>query len=61
MIGLPGHFLLATRPAIPGTARTFVDVFHGGKLLGLSDCEQIVKAYGLRWDYAMVAPVPMSE
>ena len=41
-IGLPGHFLLATRPptgAASEEARVFVDAFHGGALLGLPDCQ----------------------
>ena len=60
MIGLPGHFLLATRPT-PTTPRTFVDVFNGGRLLGLRECEEIVASYGIGWSDSMVTPVPMSE
>ena len=60
MIGMPGHFLLATQPTA-SEPRTFVDVFHGGKLLGLADCEAIVRSYGIRWSESMVTPVPMSE
>jgi len=60
MIGLPGHFMLATQPTAT-SPRAFVDVFHGGKLLGLADCEEIVRSYGIEWNAGMVAPVPMSE
>ena len=60
MIGLPGHFLLATRPTAT-TPRTFVDVFNGGRLLGLRECEEIVTSYGIGWSDSMVTPVPMSE
>ena len=37
-IGLPGHFLLATRPE-PGHERIFVDAFHGGEILDISQCQ----------------------
>ena len=75
MIGLPGqhpppppppphppkgHFLLATRES-PGAPRVFVDAFHGGRLLGLDECREIVISYGIQWDERMVEPVPCSE
>ena len=62
MIGLPGHFLLATRPPPAGRAeRIFIDAFHGGELLQLSQCENIVRSYGYRWSEDMAAPVPPAE
>lgn len=62
MIGLPGHFLLATRaqPA-SGAGRVFVDAYHGGNLLQLDECRDIVARYGLEWSDAMVRPVPHTE
>lgn len=61
MIGLPGHFLLATRPRHPAEARVFVDAFHGGSMLGLQQCEQIVRSYGIRWSDDMATPVQVGE
>lgn len=61
MIGLPGHFLLATRPQHAGERRVFVDVFHGGEMLDLEACQTIVLAYGLTWSDQMATPVPVSE
>ena len=60
MIGLPGHFLLATRPAA-SCPRVFVDAFHGGALLGVEDCKHIVNQYGIVWRDDMDAPVAVSE
>lgn len=60
-IGLPGHFLLATRPAAAGGARVFVDAFHGGELLDLDACKQIVGSYGIAWADEMANPVPPAE
>ena len=61
-IGLPGHFLLATRP-LPerGRERVFVDVFHECKLLDLTDCQSIVARYGIRWNAEMAAVVRHTE
>jgi regulator of sirC expression with transglutaminase-like and TPR domain len=61
MIGLPGHFLLATRSTPATPARTFIDAFHGGRIIGLLQCEQIVASFGFAWSDSMVAPVPMTE
>lgn len=61
MIGLPGHFLLATRPQAPSEPRVFVDAFHGGAMLGLEQCEQIVRSYGIRWSEEMATPVQVGE
>lgn len=61
MIGLPGHFLLATRPTTPGGERVFVDAFHDGATLDLQGCEDIVRSYGIAWSPEMSAPVPPSE
>lgn len=61
MIGLPGHFLLATRPQPPSHERVFVDVFHGGQLLTLDHCEAIVRSYNVPWSEEMARPVPVSE
>ena len=61
MIGLPGHFLLATRPTAPGGERVFVDAFHDGATLDLQGCEEIVRSYGIAWSAEMSAPVPPSE
>ena len=38
-IGLPGHFLLATRPDDSNNEPIFVDAFHGGDLLDLTRCQ----------------------
>jgi len=62
MIGLPGHFLLATRGDSPEAPRVFVDAFNGGAMLGLDQCEQIVRSYGIRWSEEMAtSPVQVSE
>jgi len=61
MIGLPGHFLLATQPQPPDGERVFVDAFHKGALLSLHQCEAIVNSYGLAWSDEMVTPVLPSE
>ena len=60
MIGLPGHFLLAV-PITPTTRQKYIDVYHGGRLLELQDCIDIVLSYGIPWDDEMVTPVPMFE
>lgn len=61
MIGLPGHFLLATRPQAAGEERVFVDAFHGGRLLTLEHCEHIVRSYGVPWSADHARPVPIDE
>ena len=61
MIGLPGHFLLGSRPTRPGEERIFVDPFHGGAILSLQDCAQIVAHYGVAWSAELANPVPHSE
>lgn len=62
MIGLPGHFLLATRPqADAEEERVFVDVFHSGRLLTLEHCELIVRSYGVAWSRDHAQPVPIDE
>ena len=61
MIGLPGHFLLATTPQPPHGERVFIDAFHGGRLLSLEHCETIVKGYGIEWSEEMATPVPLTE
>ena len=62
MIGLPGHFLLATPSmATPASQRVFVDTFHGGELLNLSHCERIVRSYGYAWSEEMAQPVQPNE
>jgi regulator of sirC expression with transglutaminase-like and TPR domain len=61
MIGLPGHFLLATTPQPPNGERVFIDVFHSGRLLTIDHCEMIVRAYGIEWSEQMATPVPMTE
>jgi hypothetical protein len=60
-IGLPGHFLLATRPQPPHNERVFVDAFHGGALLDLAHCQEIVHSYGHRWSPEFAEPVPPTE
>ena len=61
MIGLPGHFLLGSRPTRAGEERIFVDPFHGGAILSLQDCAQIVAHYGVAWSAELANPVPHSE
>ena len=61
MIGLPGHFLLATRPQPPSHERVFVDVFHGGQLLTLDHCEAIVRSYNVPWSEEMARPASVSS
>ena len=79
-IGLPGHFLLATRPSgargrhestaaeqshnepdVQRQERVFVDAFHAGALRDLSQCEDIVRSYGISWSERMATPEPASE
>ena len=61
MIGLPGHFLVATRPQAVGEERVFVDVFHGGRLLTLEHCKLIVRSYNVPWTNDHAQPVPLAE
>ncbi len=61
MIGLPGHFLLATRPQAVDEERVFVDAFHGGRLLTLEHCELIVRSYNVPWSSDLAQPVPIDE
>ena len=61
MIGLPGHFLLGSRPTRPDEERIFVDPFHGGAILSLHDCARIVAHYGVAWSTELANPVPHSE
>ena len=61
MIGLPGHFLLGSRPTRPDEERIFIDPFHGGAILSLDDCAQIVAHYGVAWTADLANPVPHAE
>ncbi|MFO0877861.1 MAG: transglutaminase-like domain-containing protein [Gemmataceae bacterium] len=39
-VGLPGHFIVK---AIEGNQEVFFDPFHGGRVLSLDDCAELVK------------------
>ena len=54
-VGMPGHVIVRhavtseEQDSAAGEATPYVDVFRGGKLLGVADCEQIVHSiYGRR-------------
>lgn len=56
MIGLPGHLVLGFRDDMKGEQR-FLDVFHGGRILDLSDCRNIAASYGFTWHSNFVQPL----
>ena len=56
MIGLPGHFLMAVRPRV-GEDHVYIDAFNGGAILDRSECEQIVRRYGIEWANSMLDPI----
>ena len=55
MIGLPGHLVLGF--VDDGGNRLFMDVFRGGQILTLTDCQQIVMMYGYEWQESFGEPL----
>jgi len=65
LIGLPGHVVLGfdtdDERIIGNTERrSFIDVFHGGRILSTDDCRGIVAAYGIPWRDVFLTPLPTS-
>ena len=56
MIGLPGHLVLGFFDNVQGKHR-FLDVFNGGRVLDLVDCQAIASAYGFTWQPHFVRPL----
>jgi regulator of sirC expression with transglutaminase-like and TPR domain len=56
MIGLPGHLVLGFHDDLQGEQR-FLDVFHGGRVLDLVDCQTIAASYGFAWHANFVKPL----
>ena len=50
IIGLPGHVVLGIPPTSGSCGTTsFIDVFRGGQILSLEDCQEIVTVFGVSW------------
>lgn len=61
LTGLPGHIVLGfdtNDETIAATAnRSFVDVFHGCRILSTDHCRQIVASYGIGWREDFLTPL----
>lgn len=61
LTGLPGHIVLGfdTNDETNATSerRSFVDVFHGCRILSTDHCRQIVASYGIGWREDFLAPL----
>jgi regulator of sirC expression with transglutaminase-like and TPR domain len=61
LTGLPGHIVLGfdTNDETNATTerRSFVDVFHGCRILSTDQCRQIVASYGIGWSEDFLAPL----
>lgn len=59
--GLPGHIVLGFNTNDESNAgtesRSFIDVFHGCRILSTDDCRQIVASYGIGWRDNFLAPL----
>lgn len=62
LIGLPGHVVLGIPPPYGScTTTTFVDVFRGGRVLSLEDCQGIVREFGVSWKDEFSRPMSATE
>jgi regulator of sirC expression with transglutaminase-like and TPR domain len=71
--GLPGHIVLGfddndndTRSDVEiGSSRrrrrSFMDVFNGGTILSVVDCQEIVEGYGVEWNDKYLTPLPLKS
>ena len=61
LTGLPGHIVLGfdTDDVANATEdrRSFIDVFHGCRILSTDDCKQIVASYGIGWREDFLTPL----
>jgi regulator of sirC expression with transglutaminase-like and TPR domain len=68
LTGLPGHVVLgfaadgndSNNDDADAKQQVFMDVFHGGRVLSVSDCQDIVSSYGVPWDDKFLLPLPVS-
>mmetsp|Transcript_460 Transcript_460/g.563 ORF Transcript_460/g.563 Transcript_460/m.563 type:complete len:450 (-) Transcript_460:49-1398(-) len=56
MIGLPGHLVLGFFDDSTNKQH-FLDVYRGGTLMGLEECQRIAASYGFGWDDNFVRPL----
>jgi regulator of sirC expression with transglutaminase-like and TPR domain len=57
--GLPGHVVIefGKDSDVASSERAFMDVFHGGRILTVVDCQQIVSNYTLVWEDRYLMPL----
>jgi len=58
IVGLPGHVVLGCGAANGGEPTHFVDVFHGGRVLTVRDCMDLVHLRGFPWSRRFLQPLP---
>lgn len=57
-IGLPGHFIVGHRtPA----GVIYVDPFHGGRVLSVNDCENLVRGHGISFQEEFLEMTPRRQ
>jgi regulator of sirC expression with transglutaminase-like and TPR domain len=54
-VGLPGHFIVQFQAP---NQRIYLDPFHKGKVLSLSDCQKLMRNQGLEYDRRHLRPIP---
>ena len=63
--GLPGHIVLGFDDEIGSSRRrrrrSFMDVFNGGTILSVVDCQEIVAGYGVEWNDEYLTPLPLKS
>jgi hypothetical protein len=62
LTGLPGHIVLGFDDDDTKSRRrrrSFMDVFHGGTILSVVDCQEIVAGYGVEWNDNYLTPLPL--
>ncbi|VEU41415.1 unnamed protein product [Pseudo-nitzschia multistriata] len=62
LIGLPGHVVLGFHTDDESIdfdeIHSFIDVFHGGRILSRDDCRRIVENYRMPWHDEFLNPIP---
>mmetsp|Transcript_16563 Transcript_16563/g.24440 ORF Transcript_16563/g.24440 Transcript_16563/m.24440 type:complete len:453 (-) Transcript_16563:421-1779(-) len=57
IIGLPGHVVLGFFDDTT-SKQLYLDVYRGGKIMQLEECQRISSSYGFAWDDNFIRPLP---
>eukprot|EP00934_Nitzschia_sp_Nitz4_P005653 Nitzschia sp. Nitz4//scaffold147_size54853//10547//11632//NITZ4_006609-RA/size54853-processed-gene-0.40-mRNA-1//1//CDS//3329536669//5643//frame0 len=60
IVGLPGHVVASFQAENSGEFK-FIDMFRGGNLLSLEDCQNVCQSYGIHFEMRMLQPMEPNE